>query len=152
MALHGTLIREMHLAEALLLERDPLVGGAMLAQAEPEELVARRVFELVVVAHLGHAAGGRRDLLGLDLMQLAELLLLIVVEVHGLAVGLAELLERLGEVGVERRDIPDCDDLFVGRRREHSGAAAQHKSELSTTASSMDETAWVQFGKPYISR
>ena len=46
MALHGTLITQMRLAEALLLERDPLVGGAILAQAEPEELVARRVFEL----------------------------------------------------------------------------------------------------------
>ena len=53
MALHGTLITEMRLAEALLLERDPLAGGAILAQAEPEELIARRVFELVVVAHLG---------------------------------------------------------------------------------------------------
>ena len=67
-------------------------------------------------------------------------------------VQLSELLERLDEAGVERRDIPDCDDLLVGRRRECGGAAAQHKRELSTTASSMDETAWVQFGKPYISR
>ena len=134
MARYGTLITETRLGEALLLERDPLVGGAILAQAEPEELVARRVFELVVVAHLGHAAGGRRDLLGLDLVQLAELPLVFVVEVRDLAVELAEFLQRLDEVGVERRNIPDCDDLLVGGRRERSGATAQQKSELSTTA------------------
>jgi hypothetical protein len=52
-------------------------------------------FEPVLVAHLGHAAGGRRDLLGLDLVQLAELPLFVVVEVHDLVVELAELLGRL---------------------------------------------------------